>query len=1261
MNRLQILCLCGAIAASIPTVFADRDESMRPEICRTQTSELYISRISNSGLWGVSPSSTEDAEGMTVNNGGILINISDMSEKTITSENGWCEVSDVTDDGNIVAGGCDGKPAYYTVSTGKWTLLDTKDTENPYGLLLAITPDGKYAVGQKQPDTNGWKFRAVMFDLTTGEAIDLPGIDHTDRNGYDQYQNRATDVSPDGNYVFGQISVSYPADEASYVYDRSTQTFIPMGFEISGGKWIPLVNNLYSAGSIQASPNGKWATGGAYIVKEIEGSQYPEEYTVAYRFDVENRKFEVIDNGFDHDCPGFAITSDGVVLGASPATNPYSELMIQRGNYFYNFNTIMALGYGVNFKEAYGLPVTGKPCSVSEDGLTLAQISSTTDGWILKLKESVTDASKRISLLGNCSVSPAIGSTFSKLTTVRLTFDRNIALAMNAEAVKLLDGDGNVIDSALRATVEGTSVTVRFIPTNLDAGKTYKVHFPQGFLSVLGDPTEVTGEFDVTYTGRGTNAVNVVRTIPADGTALSQIDAAANPIIMTFDATLGTPTEGLTGQLYEDGQESPISEIRFTVSGNQLYAFTPATQYLFKGSNYTVEIPAGVVADMSGAGFNEAVTLHYEGSYVRQASGDDKYLFTSNCNNPYDFMFYEGDHNEPSNLVKGWSFTKDIPWWYVASTEDTGDMAMASHSMYTPAGKSDDWMTTPAIYIPAGSEAILEFDSQSYLKSKSDRLKVIIYTDNTVYNTLSSAVVDKMRDGDVVYDAIESPGDSEENLEGDWKHNTVSLAAYAGKQIYVAFVNQNENQSAIFVDNIRISRNAKFSAFVTSKENVVKEESQKIEMQLVGSNKMVTYDTVNATLYDAEGNEVSKFAQSGIGLGEGDIFNFSFDKELPLTVGKETAFKVYVKLDDEELVVDGTVKNLAFEPVKRVILEEMTGVGCPNCPLGILAIDKIHSIYGDRFIPIAIHTYTGDPYSSGLDSYTSFLGLNAAPTGRINRGAVASPMISVGLDYRFSGAGLTTSDGSDPSCWLDLVQNELAETAEMGVEVTYNYNADSKEISIPVRVTPALDIERRNLNLLYVMLEDGLVRYQDNNLGSVEDEDLGKFGKGGEWSNSRVAPFTHNHVARAVYGDTYNGTGGYFPQTLKAGETFTIDLSSDMSSVISKPENTSIVAIVIDANTGGVINAAMAKVGTSSDSAVSEISSANALNIVRNGATFSVASEGDITIEAYTTDGMQVAESNGNGSAAIDLSGVNGMVILRATAAEGSTTLKVIL
>ena len=105
----------------------------------------------------------------------------------------------------------------------------------------------------------------------------------------------------------------------------------------------------------------------------------------------------------------------------------------------------------------------------------------------------------------------------------------------------------------------------------------------------------------------------------------------------------------------------------------------------------------------------------------------------------------------------------------------------------------------------------------------------------------------------------------------------------------------------------------------------------------------------------------------------------------PWIIGQENEYTILVQLDEEQSEPHYSVKNLSFQTVKRVVLEEGTGQDCPNCPQGILAIENLEDVYGDLFIPVSLHTYSGDPYGTGFESYAAFLNITGYPSGTVNR------------------------------------------------------------------------------------------------------------------------------------------------------------------------------------------------------------------------------------------------------------------------------------
>ena len=136
--------------------------------------------------------------------------------------------NDVTDDGNIVVGCYEGKPAYWTASTKKWTILPVA-AGNAGGHVEAITPDGKYAVGICT--MGGFDEVPMMWDIASNSIITLAGLPSSDLSGYYQDMTRLTGISADGRYIVGCVSYSYPADILYFLYDRQTATFDALAFD----------------------------------------------------------------------------------------------------------------------------------------------------------------------------------------------------------------------------------------------------------------------------------------------------------------------------------------------------------------------------------------------------------------------------------------------------------------------------------------------------------------------------------------------------------------------------------------------------------------------------------------------------------------------------------------------------------------------------------------------------------------------------------------------------------------------------------------------------------------------------------------------------------------------------------------------------------------------------------------------------------------------------------------------------------------------
>lgn len=1234
-----------------------------------------LRNISDNGKWGVAYG-TNDANSLWMAFPKLINFDDDKVTELLTEEesNGLinsASANDVTDDGSIVAGSYDFRPAIYHTATGEWEKLPTPEAPNgsvwDNGVVNAITPDGKYAVGTMSYNSYYGEIPVLWSLEGTPTMIETNWPDE-DLSGTSQNQTRFTDISTDGKRIVGCVSYSYINTVMYFLYHVDSKTWEPIGYNIVDNKYVPRHEYIHHCNSVTLSKDGKLVSGTMYMIEPIEGSQYFNEYVAPFVYDVDNDSFTIYNDINDHGMVITAIENDGTIFASTPDGSPVREWHCRVDGYWYSFDQILRQIYDIDFNGATGYDNTGTMWAMSNDGLRFVSFPYPIgESYMVELPATFPELAKQVDLLSSYNITPAVDKSFSKLQTMQIAFDRDVEVIGEAESIIIFDENGNEVKAANKIalkTGETKIVDISFgRAVTLEDGVKYNVVIPEGTIQILGDPERKNKTITASYTGRAQTPVTMVSASPADGASVAQINLTANPIVVTFDTDVilcenpeNLPKAHLY-QIYEDATEELLVDMYVLAANNQILIYPINDQYLFENSNYKVRIDAGTVSDIIGDNPNEAFELNYKGSYVREINSDDNVIYQENFDN-WNSAFsqtilYEGDHNNPTDEMKSFEFDADnTPWNFSLRDNENYDYAAASHSLYNPAGKSDDWLSTPQLYIP-DNKCILTFDAQS-LQNTGDHIKVIIWENSEVINILNDRTIEDYRnEGKVIFDTQLYSGGSE-NLTGEWQHFTYELADYAEKDIYIAFVNENENKGMIFIDNVVVKRQAEFIISLESESVVVRQDKATIKGRIKVENETETYSEISLTLKDAAGNEVETIQDNGLSLKMGDIYSFTFNNQISLEYGRTNKYTVEVKLGEHKNTARGAIKNLYFKPTKRVVVEKFTGNTCVNCPKGIIAFDLLEEAYGDLFIPIAIHTYTGDPFNSGLSEYSSFLGLIGAPSGVVNRsGEVTYP-----LAQDAQGAWIY-SDPQNP-LWWDAVAKEFETFAEADIKIVdAQYNTTNKTISIPVNTTFAVDAEGQNINLFGVILENGLDGVsQINGLAGFSDPLLGEWGKDGEYGKAAV-PYTYDHVARGVYGTTWNGTGGIIPANVTSGVVYENTLTLNIPESIRNIQNCDAVVMMIDANTGKVINAAMSKIydvtsveGIDTDANIS-VESRNGMVIVNM--------QGEGYAELYATDSRMISATEGHSQITLNTNGYTGVAIVKINSDNNSYIRKMII
>lgn len=1098
-----------------------------------------------------------------------------------------------SNDGNIVVGRMGQYALTYNRATGEVHSYPNRPLWNN-GQLVDCTPDGHYAVGYyegylgKSDDSdmpNDWFYRPLYVNVLTGDTIYTPNMPTTNSRGGKLQSIKFSSITPDGRYISGAVDW-YMEGGFHFFYDTKTKQVIRNKslMQLYGGDIASRYADVKSCSGSMMSPDGNAIGGTANIVRDGVSATAPcvyfrdrDELVVYADAEDGNVNIEAMDNA-------------GTFFGINETGSPLRSFKIlYDGKYWVTLNQICHQRFGYDFFERTGYERTGTIMGVSGDGHKLISFHDPMgESYCFDFGMSVEEACSGLNMLGTYTVTPEGGAQFAQLSSVEVRFERPVQILGSGKNVHLYDSKGQLVANGLTSSAGLThktgsqqTVIANFRARVLDDNEQYTVVIDAGAIATAKDEKCVNEEIRIIYKGRDNGPVKMTQVVPKDGSSLLKLDNQGSYILMTFDCKVSLTDDPVA--YIERVSDGTIATSLHMIAGTaeetkqQVLMYPEGVVNLYAGQDYRLVVKEGSIIDYTGneKSKNERIEVLLHGTYVRVVPTGNV-LFSDAWDNIAEslqlWLRYEGDHNKPLASMQAWEFDSDNqPWNFsIRESNESYDYCAASHSLYAPSGKSDDWMMTPQISLPAEGKCTVEFDSQGYNPNAKDTLEVYVFEEEWVLSYLNDAWMEDVKErSQLVFKEIIPAGATQEGLTNEWTHYTIDISAWNGKDVYVAFVNHNRNQSAIFIDNVVVQRELLYDLALDFEDRVVAQTEQQVSGSLIVRKEGVR--DITMILRNDKDAEIDRIEWRGI---SGNIKDrpvpFAFASAMPLVSGAENAYSIEVQLDERKDVYNGTVTNLAFLPTKRVVLEEMTGVDCVNCPLGITVIESLRKTYGDRFIPISLHTYFGDPYESGMTAYSNFLGLNAAPSARIDRtDGIYMPITS-------SADGYVVSNPASPQ-WVDVVAEQMGRMALCDVDVEATLSADGKSLNCKASVKSALTTNTKQYSILFVVLEDGLEYYQANSFGQVDDKALGEWGLGGEFSGGGtgvVYPVMHCDVARGVVGTTLGGSIGLLPSELKAGATYTAETSSTFPTTVVEPKNASVACLLIDTQSGQVVNAA---------------------------------------------------------------------------------------
>lgn len=492
---------------------------------------------------------------------------------------------------------------------------------------------------------------------------------------------------------------------------------------------------------------------------------------------------------------------------------------------------------------------------------------------------------------------------------------------------------------------------------------------------------------------------------------------------------------------------------------------------------------------------------------------------------PANFTLRDYDQNPIDNEGFKMGITSlDTNSWFTYIVDNNSNQSALSFSRGLNDAPVNNWMITPSVHITSG-DAYLKWEAKAIHYDFRDGYKIMISETD-------------MEPGS--FKEVFSIG--EENY--DWTHHFVSLKAYKGKDIYVAFVNNSKQKYMLAIDNlfIGIPQPGEFEVEDESPRFVGNINNAVIKGKIRNLGGKVTLSLLECKL---DNNEAQQQQLTGRELLPGE--EISFDFSTPVEVGKVAHYSLHVTSDahtNKEIVKDSII--CSYYP-RTLVAEEFTGTWCNNCPDGTVYMNKIKKRYKNELISIAGHCTDklSDPvYEIGLRQW-----LFALPGFLYNRNGNF-------IDYSFKETKLPML---------------ILKPTEAVISITADYDdKNHKTIRTQAKASFMKDIDNATgrYRIGYALLEKSVTGYKQSNTITTPQ------GKEYYYLPSEIPAnlIVYHDVARGLE-SAFNGVENSLPASIMSEEEYTFDYTFTIPESVNDSNNVSVIAFVLDTKAGSILNA----------------------------------------------------------------------------------------
>ena len=508
--------------------------------------------------------------------------------------------------------------------------------------------------------------------------------------------------------------------------------------------------------------------------------------------------------------------------------------------------------------------------------------------------------------------------------------------------------------------------------------------------------------------------------------------------------------------------------------------------------------------------------------------------------------------------------------WLSYKHQSMADTFAVSTSWLNPTGTADAWLITPVIS-NISANSVLAWEAMAPDISNADGYEV--------YVSASISAIPAISDFPVTNRVFATTAEN-----GSWTAHGISLSAYAGQNVRIAFRNNSSNKYQLWLDDIEVKNVANAYDVAMLSNDTYKYSAINTNHTIAASFRNLGSTPVSAMVLNYQVGSspvVSETKNFTVPLNylETATHTFSFLYSSPAAA--YNTVKVWVSAingqADQQHANDTASTGLTLAttvPAKKVLVEEFTSVKCAGCPQNYISLRDL-TLAKPAVIATSVHSNDNLTNAAGT-TLTNDLG-----------GEGSSAMID---RYYYPGIGIT----STRSQWETLVTQRQAMIVPADVSISgLSYNPSTRQISASVSANFAGDVKgdyRINLYIKENNVYGPIMDISDNgwnqysNLFNIQASPYYQVGYTLNASTNILGPnqYSHQYVVSEFLDGPY-GAAGIIPvngstagQSYSKAYTYTLPVASG-GEYRYNPENVYLVAVLSEYNTSAVLNSAEVK------------------------------------------------------------------------------------